>query len=149
MNDGRDHDGRHGGPGHDGPHGHHGPHGHDGPHDHGGHGPVGTEFLDLEISKVAYAEASSLVREAARAIIRSAIEARLRERLGARLEALGRIAADELADDVEANLDIEARIAARRDRRESTEGRVREAMQGAAAARPVKSPQRRPTRKGR
>jgi hypothetical protein len=137
MNDGRDRDGRNNGPGHDGP------------HDHDRRGPVGTEFLDLEISKVAYAEASSLTREAARAIIKSAIEARLRERLGARLEALGRIAADELADDVEANLDIEARVAARRDRRQATEDRVREAMKGAAAAGPVKSRRASPTRQRR
>jgi hypothetical protein len=139
MSDGRDHDGRHPGPEHHGPHGHH-EHGHHGHHGHGGHGPEhrhgpsGTEFLQLELSKVVHGEAGEIAVEAARAILRDAIEARLRERLGPRLEALGRIAADELADDVEANLDIEARIAARRDLRQSTEGRVRDALRRAGPA---------------
>ena len=130
MNDGRDHDDRHRRPGPDGP------------HDREHRGPIGTEFLDLEISKVAYAEASSLTREAIRVIIKEAIEARLRERLGPRLEALGRIAADELADDLDANLDIEARIAARRDKHQSTENRVREAMRGVAAKAARSAPKR-------
>jgi Arc/MetJ-type ribon-helix-helix transcriptional regulator len=127
MNDGSE---RHG-HGHDGPH--HGDHHHD--HRHEGHqrhhhhdGPPDTEFLDLEISKVAYAEASSLTREAVRTLLKNAIEARLRERLGPQLEEIGRIAADEMVDDMQANLAVEAGIAARRDGRQSTEARIREVL---------------------
>ena len=53
-----------------------------------------------------------MARGAAEELIKDAIKARLRERLGPRLEAIGRRAADALADGVEASLDIEARIAA-------------------------------------
>ena len=144
MNDGRDHHGhghgdRHEGHRHDGHphHHHHDGHPHHGPGD-GGHrgGPGDTEFLDLEISKVVQAQASSLTREAAANIIRGAIEARLRERLGPQLEAVGRMVADELIDDFEANLDIEGRIAARRERRRATEGRVHEILRSKPAQPP-------------
>jgi histone H3/H4 len=91
-------------------------------------GPEGTEFLDLEISKVLYEEAAGLTRAAVRDILREAIAKRLRERLGDRLEAIARLAADELADDVEANLDIEARIAARRQTRAARDAAVQDAL---------------------
>jgi hypothetical protein len=82
--------------------------------DHGGgaRGPEGTEWLDLELSKVLSARADALTRGVAEELIRDAIKERLRERLGPRLEAIGRHAADKLADAAEASLDIEARIAA-------------------------------------
>jgi hypothetical protein len=47
-----------------------------------------------------------------------------------KLDAVGRIAADELADDFEANLEIEARIAARHAQRRSTEEQVRDVLHG-------------------
>jgi hypothetical protein len=93
-------------------------------------GPEGTEFLDLEISKVLLGEASSLAREAAREILKEAVKARLRERLGERLEAIGRLAADVLCEDIEANLAIEERIGARREERKEIERRLREALAG-------------------
>ncbi len=138
MNDGSERHGHDHGSGH-GPH-HHQRHEH---HDHhrghherqhahgrdgGHHGPDGTHFLDLEISKVIYGEAASLTRDAARSILRGAIEARLREHLGAQLEEIGRIAADELIEDFQANVAIEDGIASRRDSRKATESRVREVL---------------------
>jgi hypothetical protein len=139
MNDGSDRHGNHPGSGHHGPHdqeGHH--HGHHHDHHDGHHhgGPEGTEFLDLEMSKVIHGEAGSLAREAARSILRSAIEARLRERLGDKLEALGRLAADDLVADLEANLAIEATIASRREARSSADARVRDIMHAPAAPAP-------------
>ncbi|MFO0551531.1 MAG: hypothetical protein U0271_24300 [Polyangiaceae bacterium] len=138
------HDDHRGGP-HQGPHHHHhGPHEHGhhhhGPHHHGppgpppppcchgahGGGPQGSEFLDLEISRVLYSEASALARDAVRDILREAIRERIRSRMGQELEAIARIAADELVDDVTANLGIERQISARRDeRRRDTEERLR------------------------
>jgi hypothetical protein len=141
MNDRRDH-GRDRDDGHGRSH-HHGDHGQG---EEPRRGPPDSEFLDLEISKIAYGEASRLTRAAASEIIKEAIVARLKERLGDKLAAIGRIAADELADDLEANLAIEARIAARRDEREATERRVRDVLHASSEAtrgkRPAKSPRR-------
>lgn len=104
-----------------------------GPGGGGRGGAPNTEFLDLEITKVLYGEASGLVRAAARELLQEAIKARLRERLGDRLDAIARLAADELVLDVEANLEIEARIVARQEARASIDERVREAFAGKAA----------------
>jgi hypothetical protein len=114
----------HHGHGHDHDHHHHGDH-HHGDHHHGdGHhrhedrrGPPDSGFLDLEISRVLESRAGDMVRSALDELLREAVVERLRERMGARLRELGRAAADRAADDVEANLDIEARIAARREAR--------------------------------
>jgi hypothetical protein len=96
----------------------------------GGGGAAGTEFLDLEISKVLFGRAQSMARSVAEEIIREAIKARMKERLGARLEAIGRLAADELILDIEANLDIEARIAARHQARRAMDGDIGAAIRG-------------------
>jgi hypothetical protein len=101
-----------------------------------GGGARGTEFLDLEISKVLYAEAASLTKAAARELLHDAIKARLRERIGDRLDAIARVAADELVVDIEANLAIEARIAARREAQSSLDERVRDAVTSALAKKP-------------
>src|SRR3954470_20165227 len=85
--------------------------------DHDRGGPEGTEFLDLELSKVIQARGSALAREAAEELIKESVKARLKERLGERLAEVGRIAADELVDAIETNLSIEALIAARREGR--------------------------------
>ena len=110
----------------------------DGRHGHGERerraSPPGTEFLDLEISQVLFAEASALAREATHTILKQEIEARLRERLGDRLATIARLAADELADDLEANLAIEAKIAERREGRASAVDRLRSALAGDPAA---------------
>jgi hypothetical protein len=98
--------------------------------DRGRGGPPGTEFLDLELSKVLYGRAQSMSRSVAEEIIRDAIRARIKERLGPRLEAIGRLAADELIGDIEANLEIEATIAARREARRAMEGEIGAAVRG-------------------
>jgi hypothetical protein len=105
----------------------------DGPDQRERGGPQGSEFLDLEISQVLLSEANRLARGAALDIVREAMRERLQERLGAKLEAVGRLAADELADDVEANLEIEARFVRRREQRESLEERLRAIFSAAAA----------------
>ena len=123
----------------DGPRGRGGDHGQQAGGDRGGPdrgrgGAQGTEFLDLEISKVLFGRAQSMARSVAEEIIRDAIKARLKERLGARLSAIGHLAADELMVDIEANLDIEARIAARNQARRAMDGEIASAIRGDAAA---------------
>lgn len=98
-------------------------------HDHGhGHahaeGGPDTGFLDLELSKVMYAEAEAVTREAFRELLKEAAKRRLLERWGDRITALADLAVDELIDDAEANLEIEARIATRNHARQTVEDRV-------------------------
>ena len=83
-------------------------------------GPPDTAWLDLEMSKVLEGLAENLSRRAGEEILLYYIKQRLMERIGPRLQALGTLVADRLADDIEANLDIEARIAARREARRKT-----------------------------
>jgi len=88
------------------------------------HGRPNTEFLDLELSKVMYAEAEGVTREAFRELLKEAAKRRLLERWGDRITELANLAVDELLDDAEANLEIEARIAARNHARQSVADRV-------------------------
>ncbi len=107
-------------------HDHHDHHRHDGGGDR--RGPPESEWLQLEMSKVLQGSAEGMARAAAEEIIRDAIKARLRERLGPRLEAVGRLVADQLADDVEQNLDIEGRIGARSEARRALGAKIAEAL---------------------
>jgi len=91
-------------------------------------GPPGTDFLDLEISQVLYGEAAAVARDAFRELLREAVKARLKERFGSKIDALAKIAADELADDVETNLAVEALIAARKQARRGREEAIRRAL---------------------
>ena len=124
--------GGHKGDHHDDHHHHdHGRHGHGhGHHEHprDERGPDGSNGLQLELGKMAGADAMGLAVEVAREILREAIRARLRERLGARIEAVGRVAADALADDVEASLDIEARVTAHTEKRRDLADRLGAAL---------------------
>jgi hypothetical protein len=119
---------------HDDHHGddHHGDHHHGdrGPSrdHHERRGPEGTEFLQVEMSKVLAAEAYDMARDAARDILREAIRERVRERVGDRLVELARIVADDLVDDFEANLAIEGQIEARKASRAATEEKLRAAL---------------------
>lgn len=107
-------------------------HDHDHDHDHGHdhddrdekNGAPDTGFLDLEISKVLYSEAESITREAYRELLKDAAKRRLEERWGDRIAALANLAVDELIDDAEANLEIEAKIAGRTQAREAVEERI-------------------------
>jgi hypothetical protein len=103
---------------------HHG-HGHD--HDHG-HGGPDTSFLDLEMSKVLYSEAETVTREAYRELLKEAAKRHLEARWGDRISALAKLAVDELIDDAEASLAIEAQIEARNHSRQAVEDRVSEIM---------------------
>ena len=91
-------------------------------------GPPGTDFLDLEISQVLYGEAAGVARDAFRELLKDAVKARLKERFGSKIEALAKIAADELADDVETNLAVEALITARKQARRGREEAIRRAL---------------------
>jgi hypothetical protein len=91
-------------------------------------GPPGTDFLDLEISQVLYGEAAGVARDAFRALLEEAVKARLKERFGAKIEALAKIAADELVDDVETNLAIEALIQTRKQAHRGREDAIRRAL---------------------
>jgi hypothetical protein len=93
-------------------------------------GPEDTSWLQLELSQVLKGSAEQIARGAIDEILREAVKARLRERLGPRLESLGRAVADQIADDVEACLDIEARIDARRKARRADVGRITDAFAG-------------------
>jgi len=108
-------------------------------------GPQGTEFLELELSRMLLSRASEVAQEAAIELMREALKERLRERIGGELAAIGRLAADELADDVAANLEIEARIVARMQSAAGVHGRLRAALaQGARASEPrAAAPRRR------
>lgn len=88
----------------------------------------GPEFLDLEMSQVIFSGAEKLCVEAARDLLRESIRERLRERMGPRLQAVGRLAADEFVDDVEANLDIEGLIRSRVQSREALEAKLAQAF---------------------
>jgi len=129
--------------------GHHHHHDHDHPdhhhhhHEHSeGHGPEGTEFLDLEISQVLLGEAGAIAKQVALDLVREAARERLRERMGDRLAAIGQLAADELVDDVETNLEIEALIGARMEQAGALEERLRQAL-----ASPPAPPERAPASK--
>lgn len=91
-------------------------------------GPQGTEFLDLEISRVLFGEAEGLARESVRDILRGALQERLRARLGNRLEAIAHLAADALADEIEANLGIERIVRSQGERKRDVEERLRIAL---------------------
>ncbi len=106
---------------------HEGDHDHHDDHPHGEGGPD-TGFLDLELSKVLYAEAEAVTREAYRELLKEAAKRRFLERWGDRIIALANLAVDELIDDAEANLEIEARIAARNQGRRAVEDRVSEIL---------------------
>jgi hypothetical protein len=115
-----------------GNHNHDHDHGHRPGAEHGGHGHEqeragggsDTRFLDLELSKVLFDQAESITREAFRELLAEAAKQHLRERWGERIHALAVLAVDELIADAEANLEIEAQIAARTQAREGLDARV-------------------------
>ena len=87
-----------------------------------------TQFLHLEISQMLFSEGQTMARQVALELMREAMRERLRERLGPRLAALGKVAADDLVDDMEANLTIEAAINQRQERSRDLAKRVAEAL---------------------
>ncbi len=99
-----------------------------------GDGPD-TRFLQLEMSEVLYAEAEAVTRPAFRELLFEAAKARLRERFGDKITGLAELAVDELMDDVQTSLDIEAHIRQRNRERSRTKDRLRDIF-GARDQRP-------------
>ncbi len=92
-----------------------------------GEGPD-TRFLQLEMSRVLYAEAEGVTKQAFRELLLDAAKARLRERFGETITRLARMATDELLADIEASLDVEDQIQRRRGSEGGTPDRLREAL---------------------
>jgi hypothetical protein len=87
-----------------------------------------TQFLQLEISQMLFSEAQTMARQVALELMREAMRERLRERLGDRLAALGKLAADDLLEDLEANLTIERAIRAHKERSADVQQRLAAAL---------------------
>ncbi|MGE3669176.1 MAG: hypothetical protein AB7K71_05925 [Polyangiaceae bacterium] len=142
-------------------HHHHGQHHHHEDHHHRGdrepreRGPEGTEFLDLEPTRLLLGAASGVAKEVMIDLLRAAVRRRLEERLGAEIERIGSAAADILVDDFEANRRIEAVLEERRSSRKGLEERLaaslREAPPPAEAgpAAPTSSKPARRSKRGR
>ena len=103
----------------------------DGGKPHGG-GRNDTGFLDLEISKVLFDEAEGITRKAFRELLEEAAKRQFQARFGDRIEALAKLAVDELLADIEANLRVEATIAARQRDKAGLDARVQAILAGSA-----------------
>lgn len=110
--------------------------------EHRGRDGSDTRFLQLEMSRVLYAEAQGVTKQAFRELLLDAAKARLRERLGETITRLAQLATDELVADIEASLDIEDQIERRRDSSGGTPDRVREAFARKQSARSQPSAER-------
>lgn len=89
-----------------------------------------TGFLDLEISKVLFDEAEGITRKAFRELLEEAAKRQFQARFGDRIEALAKLAVDELLADIEANLQVEATIAARQRDKAGLDARVQAILAG-------------------
>ena len=99
-----------------------------GPEHRGGQDGADTRFLQLEMSRVLYAEAEGVTRQAFRELLLEGAKERLRERLGDTITGLARLATDELLADMEASLDVEEQIQRRRESEGSPSDRLREVL---------------------
>lgn len=120
--------------------------GHDHDHEHDEHchhdepddGPEGSEFLQLELSRMLAGQASELVKEAFGDLLREALREALHARLGDRIAGLADVIADDFAADIDANLAIEAALDGRRAAKAEVAERARQAFVGAPRAKPKK-----------
>jgi hypothetical protein len=94
-----------------------------------------TRFLQLEMSRVLYAEAEGVTKQAFRELLLDAAKAHLRERFGETITRLAQMAIDEFVIDIEASLDIEDQIQRRGEASGGTPDRMREALAGRQSAR--------------
>lgn len=101
-------------------------HGHDGGH---GKGP-NTDFLDLELDKVMFDEAESIVRESFRELLKEAAKTRIQEVWGERIGELARLAVDEALADNDASFKVQAIIAARNEAKKSLEDKIQKIIHG-------------------
>ncbi len=111
--------------------------------DHGdsrGGGPPDSDFLDLEIRKVLLAEAEGVTREAFRELLKESAKRHWRAKWGEQIDRLAGFAVDELLADMAANLEIEAKIAARagakKDRAEQIEALFADPIEAASEGEP-------------
>lgn len=102
------------------------PNGRGGPN--GGRDGADTRFLQLEMSRVLYAEAEDVAKPALRALLLDAAKAHLQERFGRQITRLAQLAVDELLVDIEASLDVEDQIQRRRGSSDGADDRVRQAL---------------------
>jgi len=99
-----------------------------------GDGPD-TRFLQLEMSRVLYAEAEGVTKQAFRELLLDAAKARLRERFGETITRLAELATDELLADIEASLDVEDQIQRRHGSGDAATDGLRAALGRARAER--------------
>ena len=95
-----------------------------------------TRFLQLEMSRVLYAEAEEVAKPALRELLREAAKDHLRARFGDTITRLAHLAIDELLIDIEASLEVEDQIQRRRESG-GTDDRLRQAL---GRTRPAPSP---------
>lgn len=98
-----------------------------------GDGPQGgpdTRFLQLEMSKVLYADAESVTKQALRELLLEEAKARFRERFGDQIRGLAQLAVDELMQDIIASLEIEAHIQARNEDQQDRDERLADILGG-------------------
>ena len=95
----------------------------------GGKGPD-TNFLDFELDKVMYEEATSVVREAYRELLKDAAKRHIQATWGKRIEALAQLAVDEALADTAANFVVQAQIAARNEAKRALEDKVKAIIEG-------------------
>jgi hypothetical protein len=101
-----------------------------------------TRFLQLEMSRVLYAEAEGVTKQAFRELLLEGAKAHLRERFGETITRLAQLATDELLADIEASLDVEDQIQRRRESDGSPPDRLREALARKRSDRPQPSAKR-------
>ena len=110
-------------------------------------GDADSRFLQLEMSRVLYAEAEGVARPAFRELLLDAAKARFRALRG-RDHRLAQIAVDELLVDIEASLDIEEKIQRRRESG-GTDDRLRDALARKRSSPPKHRPNHKVVRPGR
>jgi hypothetical protein len=96
--------------------------------EHQGRRGADTRFLQLEMSRVLYAEAEGVTKQAFRELLLEGAKAHLRNRFGETITRLAQLATDELLADIEASLDVEEQIQRRRESDGSPPDRLREAL---------------------
>ena len=89
-----------------------------------------TRFLQLEMSKVLYADAESVTKQALRELLLEEAKARFRERFGDQIRGLAQLAVDELMQDIIASLEVEAHIQERNEDRQDRSERLAEILGG-------------------
>lgn len=83
------------------------------------------QFLDLELSKAMYGEATQIARAAFRELIRDKIKEKLEQRMSETIDSLADLAVDDLVSDIDANNEIERQIKDRADKKLAQEKKLK------------------------